>query len=176
MSTTHTFTVILDRPVTDELADALFEAGLDDAGIGSYDGMPSVEFDREADTLLEAIVSAIRDIGKVDGMEPVRIVGDELVTQADIAERTGKSRQAVNHWIKRDWVNSNFPAPAFGAESRSPLWRWADVAEWLIEKQQLRDYDTERDRIVAMVNGVLTAMTHAESPDEIRRLLFSLAA
>lgn len=176
MSPNHAFTVILDRAVTDELADALFEAGLDDAGIGNYDGEPAAEFDREADTLLEAIVSAIRDIWKVDGITPVRVVGDELVSQADIAERTGKSRQAVNHWIRRDWVNSNFPAPTFGGDTRSPLWRWADVAEWLVEKQQLDHYDTERDRIIAMVNGLLTAVAFAESPDEVRRLLFALAA
>ena len=61
----------------------------------------------------------------------MRVEGEELVSQADIAERTGRSRQAVNHWIKRDADSSGFPEPAYGTSTRSPLWRWGDVQSWL---------------------------------------------
>ena len=47
---------------TDAMTDALFEAGCDDAGVGSCDGTLSVDFDREADSLGDAIGSAVKDV------------------------------------------------------------------------------------------------------------------
>jgi len=107
----HTFMLIFDGPIDEATSDLLYEAGLDDAAITASDGHPALDIDREAPTLLHAITSA--------------------VTQADIAERTGRSRQAVNHWINRDADSSGFPDPAYGTTTRSPLWRWTDVQAWL---------------------------------------------
>ncbi len=58
------FTLIVEgadlrsRPVVD----ALFEAGCDDATIGSIDDTHHIAFDREAPSLGEAILSAVRDV------------------------------------------------------------------------------------------------------------------
>ena len=57
---------------------------------------------------------------------------------------------------------SGFPAPAFGARTRSPLWRWADVAAWLGAGEELR----ERDRVIELVNAVLLAHSHARNEHE----------
>jgi hypothetical protein len=57
---------------TDEDADALFEAGCDDGTPGSLCGVASVTFKRAADSLLEAIRSAIRDVRKA-GFEVSRV-------------------------------------------------------------------------------------------------------
>ncbi|MGB3675607.1 MAG: hypothetical protein WA988_14320, partial [Candidatus Nanopelagicales bacterium] len=56
-------------------------------------------------------------------------------------------------WIKRDASSSGFPAPAYGASSRSPLWRWADVAGWVEDGAPSDD----RGRIIALINAVLLA-------------------
>jgi predicted RNase H-like HicB family nuclease len=50
---TYSFDVILDAvtELTDDMADALFEAGCDDAGVGSCEGVVTVHFDREAESL-----------------------------------------------------------------------------------------------------------------------------
>lgn len=98
-------------------------------------------------------------------MRVVRVVGEELVSQADIAARTGKSRQAVNHWIRRDAATSGFPAPAYGAETRSPLWRWADVATWWAENGGPQ-VDTERHRVIELFNKVLEARSLVRSAEE----------
>lgn len=129
--TTHNFVLILNRPIDEATSDLLFEAGLDDAAVTAFDGHPALDVDRDAPTLLEAIASATTQAETVAGIRVLRVEGEELVSQADIAERTGRSRQAVNHWIKRDANSSGFPQPAHGASSRSPLWRWTDVQDWL---------------------------------------------
>jgi hypothetical protein len=62
----HEFTVILDgiSEITDEAANALYEAGCDDGSPGSCDGVVSVDFHRDAPTLESAIQSAVADIRK----------------------------------------------------------------------------------------------------------------
>jgi predicted DNA-binding transcriptional regulator AlpA len=169
---TYTFTVIVDRPIDEATADELYEAGLDDAAIGEFDGEPAIEFDREAATLLEAIVSAVNQVRSVGGIRAVRIIGEELVSQADIAERTGKSRQAVNNWIKRDRGASAFPSPAFGAATRSPLWRWSAVEAWL----EPTATPSERDRVVSLVNATLIARHTINGRHELKLVGALLAA
>jgi hypothetical protein len=58
------FTVILAgvSEITEELADALFEAGCDDATPSSSGGVTRVAFDREARSLEDAIRSAIANV------------------------------------------------------------------------------------------------------------------
>jgi hypothetical protein len=75
----HAFRVVLANvtELTDALEDALFEAGCDDAGLGSCDGVVTIDFDREAESLGQAIDSAIADVkragfkvARVDGATP----------------------------------------------------------------------------------------------------------
>lgn len=61
---------------TDEQADALYEAGCSDGSLASGDGQAWIGFDREADSLLAAVRSAINDIGKV-GLEIDRVEIDQ---------------------------------------------------------------------------------------------------
>ena len=67
--------------------DALFEAGCDDATVGQVDGVQYVDFDREAESLGEAIISAVRDVERVDGLQVVRVADAGLVSMTDIASR-----------------------------------------------------------------------------------------
>jgi hypothetical protein len=46
----------------DDLANTLYGAGCDDAGVGSCEGVVSVAFDREAESLGDAIGSAVKDV------------------------------------------------------------------------------------------------------------------
>jgi hypothetical protein len=61
---TYTFSLVLSGPseLTEDIANALFEAGCDDAGVGSCEGVLSVDFDREAESLGDAIGSAVKDV------------------------------------------------------------------------------------------------------------------
>jgi len=63
---TYRFTVILAgvREVSDELADALFEAGCDDGSPFSSQGVAAIGFDRDAESFEHAVRSAIADVQK----------------------------------------------------------------------------------------------------------------
>jgi hypothetical protein len=168
---THNFMLILDGSIDETTSDLLFVAGLDDAAITAFDGHLALDVDREAPSLLDAIASAVNQAESVADIHVVRVEGEELVSQADIADRTGRSRQAVNHWIKRDADSSGFPEPAYGTSTRSPLWRWTDVQAWL-EPDGEAD---ERGRIIALANATLLAR-HGVHDDEERKLLGTLLA
>ncbi len=68
--TTHTFTLTIDGPdlQADELVDEVFEAGCDDALIGWADGVQLADFDREADTLQDAVLSAVAELESIGGI------------------------------------------------------------------------------------------------------------
>jgi hypothetical protein len=169
--TTHNFVLILEGPVDGPTSDLLFEAGLDDAAVTAFDGHPALDVDRDAPSLLFAIASATTQAESVPGVRVLRVEGEELVSQADIAERTGRSRQAVNHWIKRDADSAEFPEPAYGASTRSPLWRWADVQVWLDSDAPADD----RGRIIALTNATLLARRNLNDAVE-RNLVGTLLA
>lgn len=57
-----TFVVKGHTVCSDDMADAIYAAGADDAGISSRDGIVLVHFDREASSLDEAIRSAITNL------------------------------------------------------------------------------------------------------------------
>ena len=72
---THHFTLIVEgADLQDEsVIDRLFEAGCDDALVGSTDGVQFIEFDRDAASLDVAILSAVADVERVSGVRVVRL-------------------------------------------------------------------------------------------------------
>lgn len=74
---TYSFTAILKdhSECSEEMADALFEAGVDDALIGSSYHRETINFGREAESFTAAIQSANQDIRKA-GFQMDRIEFD----------------------------------------------------------------------------------------------------
>ncbi len=80
---TYRFTVILAGldEISDDLAEALFEAGCDDGSPWSSQGVAAVGFDREAESFEQAVRSAIADVQKAGchvawvKIEPEDLVG-----------------------------------------------------------------------------------------------------
>jgi hypothetical protein len=62
----YAFTVILadQTEITEDLAEALVEAGCDDASPRSSEGIVAIDFDRDAESLERAIRFAIADAQK----------------------------------------------------------------------------------------------------------------
>ena len=97
--------------------DAIFEAGCDDATVGSIDDTHHIDFDREAASLCEAILSAVRDVEKVKGLRVTRVADVDLVSVADIAKRTGRTRESVRSLVARE------RGPVRVPRSRSRTWK-----------------------------------------------------
>lgn len=128
------FTLVLSGVTssTPKLEDALFAAGCDDALICFYGTAVYLEFDREAVTLNAAISSAIRNIEEAGIGAVVGSVDSTLVGLSDIAELTKLSRQAVALLKDGARGKGDFPNPIHRIKGQSPLWSWAEVAEWLV--------------------------------------------
>jgi len=127
--TEHNFTLILEGDV-DGHADELYEAGLDDALLGEVNGIPYAEFDREAPDLLQAIASAIAQVRSMPDLDVIRVEPEEYLTQAEIAQRTGKSREAIRLLATGQRGRGDFPRPSLRQRDRSPLWRWSEIIAW----------------------------------------------
>lgn len=173
----HQFGLTIRGKFSDALLDALFEAGCDDATISHKGELLFADFDREAESLLEAIISAIGDVESVDNLEVLHVDPDELVWAAEIAERTGRTRQSVDQLIKGHRGPGVFPAPASHA-TRNPLWRWSEVEGWFAAYEG-REPDTERSVVVGAINGALQArhgLRGSRDMKPLRRALTRLLA
>lgn len=127
------FTLIIDGPdlQEDDRIDALYHAGCDDAAVGCVSGVQYLDFDRGGTSLEEAVLSAIADVETVPGLEVVRLAGAGMVSMADIAARTGRSRESVRLLISGDRGPGEFPPPVTDPRGRYRLWHWPEVERWL---------------------------------------------
>jgi len=152
--TIWTFRLILDREPTEVELDALFEAGCDDAILGMEGTVAVAEFDREAATMADAIVEAVRAI-ETAGLIPLRAVDQDLVTLADIADRIGQSRESVRRYVTGTRGPGGFPPPVNPAREGTLFYRWSEVAPWVREYLGAKVEDV--DPAVVVANLVLQA-------------------
>ena len=134
------FSIVADGVDTNDPAfeDRFFEAGCSDALVTLVKGNVVLEFTREADNLVNAVVSAIRDVHRA-GARARRIEPDSYVTISDIAERSGLTRQAISLYASGERGSGDFPRPVLRATTDSPLWDWFSVAKWLHKNRKLDD-------------------------------------
>jgi hypothetical protein len=156
---THDFALVLKgvSAPDDRIEDALHEAGCDDALLAFRDAMAYLEFDRTADTLEAAIVSAVRDAESADSRITVSSVepGD-LVSASEIARRLDCTREYVRLLVQGKRGEGDFPAPLSGVTSTNLFWSWAAVLGWLAEQGRLTDEsDLARAEIIRDINGAL---------------------
>ncbi|HEJ7033281.1 TPA: DNA-binding protein [Serratia marcescens] len=124
---------------TEGLEDALYESGCGDALICAYGNSVYVEFDREADSLDEAISSAVENIESAGIGAIVESIDSALVGLSDIAEITEMSRQAIAMLKDGTRGSGDFPCPLQRIKGQSPLWDWANVAQWLLNNGRLKE-------------------------------------
>ncbi len=134
--TAYEFVLKLNREISDDEIEALYKAGCDDAGIETGPLGTLADFSREAPSLAEAIASAVRDIEKVPGLRAIGVQCDNMVTAADIASRTGVSREAVRLWTTGQRGPGGFPKPALITTGGEKVWDWQQVAHWLAEQKE----------------------------------------
>ena len=158
---THHFTLIVEGPDLQEsaLVDALYEAGCDDALVGRVDSVQYLDFSREAPTLEAAVLSAVHDVERVEGVEVVRLASAGLVSMADIATRTGRTRESVRLLIAGERGPGGFPPPVTDPRSRYRLWRWSEVEKWLTAHFGSEVARTD-DHILAAINAGLELRHH----------------
>ncbi|MCI0457276.1 MAG: hypothetical protein L0Z62_09885 [Gemmataceae bacterium] len=178
-SQTYDFTLVLSGvpELTDELTDALFEAGCDDATVGQREGVVFLDFSREARSAREAILSAVAAVeGAGVGARVAHVEPDDLVTMAEIARRAGRSRENVHQLVTGERGPGGFPPPVANLTKRSPVWRWTEVARWLAEKEGAAGAAEDGGAAVAAVNAALELRRHVRSGAEAKEVLGQLLA
>lgn len=139
------------------LEDALFAVGCDDGTLYFSEGTAYIVFDREADDLYSAIVSAVKDVESTPlGIKVTSVSPEHLVTISDIANRTHLSKQAISLLVKGKRGNGDFPRPLLKVDNKSALWRWLDVAVWLLQYKKLTDKKiVEEAKVIDAFNTAL---------------------
>ncbi len=163
---TYVFRLVVNEPINDEGANRLFDAGADDGYPETGPEGHSIGFERHALSLREAILSAIKDVGRA-GFKVLRVEPDELVSGADIAERTGRSRQSISALINGSRGRGGWPRPVAG-NVRSPLWRWSDVQAWFQGYDGSQEVNEDEAALIAAINDLLAArhaLTHLKKRD-----------
>jgi hypothetical protein len=156
---TYEFTVIVEGDLDDEqLIMNLYDRGCEDASFGMSNGVGVVDFAREADNLLVAVITAIGHL-QAAGLKVRRVEPDDLVTIPEIAERLGRTPESVRLLANGERGGGRFPLPVSHLVSRNRLWRWSDVARWT---GNLPDDELRKADILAAVNATLELTLIAE--------------
>ncbi len=175
----YDFTLLLDgvSEIDAELEDALFEAGCSDATISMRFGRVYLMFTRNATSMKDAVLSSIHNVRDAKVARVLRVDACDLVTQADIARRMGRTRQLVNQYVTGVRGPGSFPAPACNVEGGGPLWYWREVAQWLCQCGLIGEDVLREAQEVAIINGVLDLENQRrQAPDLTAEVVSSLAA
>jgi hypothetical protein len=170
----HEFMLKLNRQITADEVDVLYEVGCGDAGVETGALGALIDFSREASTLAEALVSAVRDVEKVPGLRAVGVACENMVDLAGIADRAGVTREAVRLWAAGLRGSGDFPEPLAVAASGEKFWDWEQAARWIREHRgpahaQIWAPDV-RVRTLCTANRVLVARDALRSePDDAVR-------
>jgi len=107
---------------------ALEREGCDDAIIGiGQNGRIALQFNREANTALQAVISAIKNVEKAIPTAKLIEATPDLVGVTDIAQTLSFSRQYMRKLMLSN--KDSFPAPIH--EGKASLWHLSTVLAWL---------------------------------------------
>lgn len=157
--TVYDFTFVVDAdPHADDFEDRFIDAGCDDATFLLMRGSAAISFDRQASTYKDAVFSAYKQI-KQAGSTIIRFEPDFLVSASDIAERSGLTRASIGLYMK-GVRRSGFPAPNARLSSKSPLWDWVEVSEWLVGNDMLNE-SAHREAMISRIINAGAQINHA---------------
>ncbi|EPR7491325.1 hypothetical protein ACU8KK_003553 [Vibrio alginolyticus] len=136
----------------------LYEGACADAAVMSVDEMLYIEFEREAETFVQAVTQAIKDVESVEGyvLQVISIEGD-LVSLGEAAEFTGVKKSTLAKYKKGTFGGGGFPVPVRKASKKDPLWRLSDIVDWLYQKSKVTSELVERARMMDVINHQLAS-------------------
>ncbi len=169
MRESFSFTLLLDGAdlALTSVLDALYTGGCVDATFGVQRGIAFADFDREAGSLTEAVLSAIADVeSAVPGLQVIRVEPEDFVSASDIANRTGRTRASISQLIDGLRGPADFPVAALRLGDNRLLWRWPDVVEWFGTSLGQPVGTSAEAHAVAALNGALDIRRHARALPE----------
>lgn len=145
---TLTFALPGDGSNPENYADSLYEAGCDDAIVGTgVPGSIALNFSRTAKSAENAILQAVQDVQNAIPDAQLIELKPDLVGISDMAALLDCSRQNVRRMATAE--NSTFPCPSVSGSV--PLWHFYEVANWLIKNSRMKIKPKEEDVEIAKV-------------------------
>lgn len=175
---TYEFSLVLHgvNDETPELEDTLFEAGCDDGLICTYNNTVYIDFMREAESYKQAVLSAIKQIEQCPLNAKVASVdAGDLVGITDIANLSEISKKTISAYKNGERGPGEFPSPIQRLQGNSPIWRWSDVATWLVDNGKIDPEMAENALITEAFNQALAARLQPSVVRELATELQSLA-
>lgn len=158
---THDFALVaislkeLDADCVCDLANQLFEVGVEDCTVGSSGKNIILEFDREADSYQDAVLSAIQEVKTIRGIEIKSLDAGQFVGLSDAAEMSNLTRAALSSFSKGTRGDGSFPTPYLRVSSKSPLYDWGEIADWLEVRGYIECGIADNARFTAQINMAL---------------------
>src|SRR3954447_17330850 len=87
------------EPEAEDFEQRFYDTGCDDATVSFQKGRIIIDFNRAANSIDEAIVTAMQAV-EAAGARVERVEPDPLVSLSDIAARSGMSRAAMTQYAK----------------------------------------------------------------------------
>src|SRR5262249_1311373 len=113
-------------------------------------------FSRTAPTMKEAILSAIGAIQQANiGARVLRVDSCNLITQAEIARKIGRTRQLVSQYIAGTRAPGGFPPPACNITGGVPSWYGCECALWLWQNDMIKEDVARAALDAAAINSAL---------------------
>jgi hypothetical protein len=156
---TFTFTLLVDHELGDDELESLFERA-DDVTPELGRGRTLLGFDRAAESLAAALVSALVDVEAV-GLTARGLQSDDMVTLKEIAARTGRSYESARLLAAGRRGPGGFPAP-LSADGWA-IYSWSEVRSWFQQHlpSSLATGDSpvelEFDRLIAAADHLVRA-------------------
>lgn len=167
---TYTFTLLLSGADFQDpnVVEVLYAAGCTDATFGTQAGVSFADFDREANTLVEAVLSAVEQVERaVPRARVTRVEPEDLVSASDIAVRTGRTRASVSYLIDGERGPGDFPPSALRLGGDRPTWHWSEVVSWFSSRLDQPIGTATEAHALAALNAALElrrAIAHAAPP------------
>src|SRR3954451_25181970 len=139
----------------DDFESRFYDSGCDDATISFQKGHIIVDFAREAETIEDAISSAIEAV-RATGASITRIEPDPLVNLSEIAARSGMTRQAIALYSSGQ-RGRGFPAPVARITADNPLWDWPSLSFWLFKANKMSKDAVIEAEVIKEANKIILA-------------------
>jgi len=171
---TFEFTFVVDHRLTEDEVDSLL-AGADDVTPECEGGRTLLGFDRQATSMAEALVSAVRDV-EAAGLAVGSVRSEDLVTLKEIGVRTGRSYESVRLLAAGKRGPGGFPGPM--SSGGWTLYSWAQVRPWFVRHALDSPVDrelltAEHDRLIAAADHLVRARALMRG-DQLAELLAAL--
>lgn len=115
----------------------------------------TIWFDREAESLKQAVVEAIKQLHTLPELSIRSVEIDDIVTQDQIGEKTGLTRQAVSMHVNEQRGTKHFPLPVVGIPQRVRVWRLADIYDYFDRKEEAEALRRQRSAVDEAWTGTL---------------------